>query len=122
MGRMSLITPGEHQNVLYRVGQKPTNSSGLFKDNIDRIMENDIASGKLGDFKFQCIRVGSDLNKRRKEALGIAFKQRGRKKRKTTTTTTAEELGDQPGQQQDANRHDSQDEENDAKNVGPSSI
>jgi hypothetical protein len=37
---------------------------GLFKDDVDGKLEND---------KFQCIRVGSDLNKRRKEALGIVL-------------------------------------------------
>jgi hypothetical protein len=46
---------------------------GLFKDNVDGKMEND---------KLLCISVGSDLNKRKKEALGIAFKQRGRTKTK----------------------------------------
>jgi hypothetical protein len=94
-------------------------AKGLFKDNIDCMTAIDVGSGKLDDLKFQCIRVGSDLNKKKKAALGIAHKQRGRKKRKTTKMTTAEEPVDQPGEQQDTNHHDSHDEDKDDWIVAP---
>jgi hypothetical protein len=59
----------------------------LFKDDTEPMNASDVTSDKLNDLQFQRIRMASDLNKRKKEALGIAWKKRAGKKRNETTMT-----------------------------------
>jgi hypothetical protein len=67
---------------------------GLFRDNVGHISPDDFIMDNLTNLRYQCIRVGCDLNKRKRAALGNAMKKRGNKKRKMaeTTTTTTDEL------------------------------
>ena len=73
-------------------------SRGLFNNDVDPIKEDEVTPENVDQLKFQCIRVGSDLNKRKKKALGIVS-QRGRKRTKLTDTTDETELcGTQGGE------------------------
>lgn len=58
----------------------------LFMDNVGPMKEDDITSGNLKDLKFPCIRVSSELNKKKKEALGFTSKPRAKKQKLTATT------------------------------------
>ena len=80
-------------------------SKGLFKDDVDPWKEKDITLDSLGQLKFQGIRVGSDLNKRKKKALGITS-HRGRKKQKQIETTATTDIRYPPGDQQDPETND----------------
>jgi hypothetical protein len=60
---------------------------GLFMDKASPMKEDDIASGNLKDLKFQFIRVGSDLNKKKWEALDFTPKRKTKKPKMTTATT-----------------------------------
>lgn len=54
---------------------------GLFKDDVDPLKVSDIIPEKVDILKFQCVRVTSDLNERKRKALGQTSR-RGRKKQK----------------------------------------
>jgi hypothetical protein len=56
-------------------------------DNVGPIREDDITTGNLKNLKFPCIRVTSDLNKKRRQALGNTSKPRAKKPKLSTTTT-----------------------------------
>jgi Transposase IS4 len=73
---------------------------GLFKNDVDPLKEDEVTPDNLDNLKFQCSRVGSDLNKRKKKALGIVSK-RGRKKQKVMETSVETELCDTTGDQKD---------------------
>jgi hypothetical protein len=72
------------------------NPKGLFGKNVTPFSNNDVSSCNPASLKFKNVCVGSDLNKRKNEALGLASKKRGRKG-KTISSITQDDVGNYLG-------------------------